>query len=61
MKKLKRVSVRDFSRNFYKYIDKTPIGVYNNREKKYVVVVISVEEGGEKYDLRTKDSVQSKK
>jgi len=53
MKSLRRVSVREFSRNFYKYIDKTPIGVYNKKTKKYIIVVISPEEGGEKYDLRT--------
>lgn len=53
MKRLKKVPVREFSRNFYKYADKTPLGVYNKREKKYVVVVISTKEGGETYDLRT--------
>lgn len=59
-RKIKRkVSIREFQRNFYNYAGEFPILVYNKRTKEPVFVVISPKEGGEKYDLRTKSSVQS--
>ena len=58
-RKIKRkISVREFQRNFYKYAGEYPILVYNKRTGQPVFVVISPKDGGEMYETRTKGSVQ---
>lgn len=50
-KKIRKVAIRKFSRNLYPQLNDLPVAVYNRRTNKCVVVLISAEEGGERYDL----------
>ena len=59
-KKLKKINIRAFSRGVYDCLDEVPFVVYNKYTNKNIFVVISVEEGGEKYDLSTEGSIQPK-
>ena len=43
--------MRKFSRNPYLELEDLPVAVYNKRTQKCVVVLISPEEGGLKYEI----------
>jgi len=59
MKKIRKTAMREFSRNLYRQIKDLPVAVYNKREGKCVIVIISPKEGGKIYELRTTDNIQS--
>lgn len=50
-KKIRKIAIREFSRNFYPQLGNLPVAVYNKRTRKCVIVVISPNEAGEFYDL----------
>jgi hypothetical protein len=50
-KQIRKVAIREFSRNIYPQLRDLPVAIYNKKTKKCIVVIISPKEGGEKYDL----------
>lgn len=60
---IKKVSIREFNRNMYHYLDKLPIIVENLKtgEEIFIVKKYKRNKGGELDEIRTKNSSKQKR
>lgn len=49
--KVRKVSVREFQRDFYKHVKRLPVAVINKRTGRVVFIIVPPEKGGELYEL----------